>query len=1052
MKSFLNVSLKPLKPAIYAVAFLLTLLTVITGNCLAAPVELMAQGRSETIDWVGNMFIPGYSDQAIINNQEVNIYTQVHQTGVTEPSGQGANITCTLYWSEVDLPGGVWKQILETPMVYNGDIGNNDEYRATISPSTGLYEYTTSCRDRVSGKQVWQQGGNGQLVLSPIATQPTDRRALWINRSIIAWNDIQGSIYELHYSLDGNLTVPVTSGTGLGIQLRFDHELARDDYPKFPNIGGYEAWYITSNFWDRIPEILQSEIAVAAYDRSGKLIDATGVQIQGVLDDLYTYNGELGVLYEDGIPTLKLWAPTAQAVTLHRFEDAQSRTAIESDRMELDPETGVWSVTGDETWNRQYYIYELAVYVPSTGQIEKNLVTDPYSVNLSKNSRRSQILDLYNDPSLKPEGWDQITKPDLEAPEDIAIYEVHVRDFSRDDLTVAPEHRGTFKAFTYDGQKNRPPLSDGMNHLSNLAKAGLTHVHLLPVFNFTSVGEDANFRVDPDYASLSRFRSDSVKQQAIVGVTRGNDSFNWGYDPYHYGVPEGSYATRQNDETRIIEFREMVQSLAENDLHVVLDMVFNHTFASGLYTQSVLDKVVPTYYHRYNNEGYLQNSSCCADTAAEFNMMEKLMVDMVTRWAKAYKIDGFRFDLMNLHPVDTMIAVRDALHGLTLENDGVDGKSIYLYGEGWDFGSAKDKGLYYANQYNMAGTGIGTFNDKIRDAIHGGYSEDSLEIRRQGFINGQSFDWNGYPYVHRFGSDLRHSVDRLRVNLAGSLRDFYIQDQNNNWVSGSQLSGAGYTADPQESINYASKHDNETLYDLNVFKLPLGQGGMAVTSMEERVRVQNLALSLVGLSQGIPFFHMGSDMLRSKSLDRNSYDSGDWFNRVDFTYETNNFGVGLPPAWNNESRWSIMAPLLSNPTLKPTKPDILNCVAHLQEVLKIRKSSRLFRLETAEDIRQRVQFYNTGPNQSDGLIVMSIRDTIGEDLDPQYDRIFVLFNADKFVKEFTISELRGSNLTLHPVQIDSHDDVVKTARFFTEEGKFLIPPRTMAVFVSAQTS
>jgi len=220
--------------------------------------------------------------------------------------------------------------------------------------------------------------------------------------------------------------------------------------------------------------------------------------------------------------------------------------------------------------------------------------------------------------------------------------------------------------------------------------------------------------------------------------------------------------------------------------------------------------------------------------------------------------------------------------------------------------------------------------------------------------------------------------------------------------------------------------------------------------MLDRVRSQNLALSLIGLSQGVPFFHMGSDMLRSKSLDRNSYDSGDWFNRVDFTYQENNFGVGLPPAWDNQNLWPEMAPLLRNPSLKPKRSDILKSVEHLQNILKIRKSSKLFRLETGAEIKARVRFYNTGSNQIDALIAMSIDDTVGADLDPTVDRILIFFNADKFDKYITLPELAHAPFILHPVQASSSDPIVKSAIFNAAKGEFKVPSRTAAVFVLPQ--
>lgn len=1000
---------------------------------------------NSSLKWVGNMFPSGSSNIILPTGESFSVYTQVYKQGVTESYGRGEDIVCTLYWGEVKRFGGEWETVNTTPMSYIGDANNNDEYRAIISPETGLYEYTTSCAEETTATVRWQSGGNGRLTFSPVPDAPERRQALWLDKQTIAWNQNHDAVtYELHYEPSGNLRVPVRSGDG--IKLKVGDTLSWDSYPKFPNVGNYQSLQVPSAIKPLISAIVKSESAIAAYDEDGKLIEATGIQLQGVLDALYAYSGELGVIYNQGTPTLKVWAPTAKSVTLHRFENANPSTLSTTHEMNFDPQTGIWTVVGDRSWDKQYYLYEVEVYVPSTGKVEKNFVTDPYSVNLSQDSRFSQIVDLYDDPSLKPSGWEEIAKPPLEAPEDMAIYELHVRDFSRDDLTVKEGDRGTFKAFTYNA-KNSKPLSDGMNHLNHLAEAGLTHIHLLPAFDFASVEENPQARINLDAELLGSFARDSVEQQALIGSTRGNDPFNWGYDPYHYGVPEGSYATVQNDTTRILEFRKMVQSLNEIGLRVVMDVVYNHTFANGLYTQAVLDKVVPGYYHRYNNDGYQESSSCCPDTASEFTMMEKLMVDTIVRWAKAYKVDGFRFDLMNLHTVDNMVRLRDRLQQLSLNQDGVDGESIYLYGEGWDFGSAKGKGLRHANQYNMAGTGIGTFNDKIRDVVHGGYSTNPQEIHRQGFINGQSYDWNGYFYDRRFRNNLRTTSDKLRINLAGSLQDYTIIDQNNNRISGIELQGTGYTKDPQESINYISKHDNETLFDLNMFKMPLGKSGTAVTSMQERVRAQNLGLSLVGFSQGIPFFQMGSDLLRSKSLDHNSYDSGDWFNRIDFTYTKNNFGVGLPPAWSNQERWRMMSPMLKNTKFDPTKEHILSNVNHFQEVLRIRRSSPLFRLRTQEEIQQRVQFHNMGQNQQDGLIVMSLDDTVGENLDPNYQQVVVLFNADKFAQKIQLSQFAGKPMLLHPVQANSRDNVVKSANFKVTTGEFEVPPRTAAVFV-----
>lgn len=993
------------------------------------------------VGWVGNMFPAGGSNNTISAGNSFNIYLQVWKNGVTPPAGRGSNINCTLHWGQVPNFGATWTTTTSTSMSYFGDVGNNDEYRATISPAAGLYEFTAYCTDTTDNQSSWQSSGSGRLTVSQPPNIPDKWKSLWVDQNTIAWNTPHGPsgvTYELHYNLAGNLSVPIQAGSGL--PLTYHSNLTGSSYAKFPNINGYKALKLRSSDLALIPTILQSEAAVAVYNSSGALLATTGIQLQGVLDAMYTYNGALGITYSGSTPSLALWAPTAQSVTLRLYNDATTTTST-AHPMTKESSTGVWRVTGTSSWTNKFYLYEVVVYTPATGTVSTNLVTDPYSLNLSQNSTRSQIVNLTADSSLKPAGWDTYTKPNISAPEDMVVYEVHVRDFSINDQTVPAASRGKYKAFTYDGRGGRA-LSNGMAHLIGLQQAGLTHIHLLPVADIATINENEATRQEPNNTTLASYAANSDQQQTIIGNMKANDGFNWGYDPFHYGVPEGSYATSQNGTARVFEFREMVKTLNENGLRVVVDVVYNHTSADGQATTSVLDKIVPGYYYRYNNDGVLQTSSCCADTAAEFAMMEKLMVDTIVIWATAYKVDSFRFDLMNLHTVANMNKVKTAVQSLTLATHGVDGSKIYIYGEGWDFGSAQGKGLYHANQFNMAGTGIGTFNDRLRDAAHGGFNTDSTAIRTQGFANGLSYDWNGYLYDQRYQSHLFEKTDRLMVGLAGSLQNYVFTDRyGNSNQTGIGLGGAGYTLDPQETINYVSKHDNETLYDLNIFKAP-------AVSMTDRVRIQNLELSLVGFSQGIPFFDLGSDMLRSKSLDRNSYDSGDWFNKVDFTYQSNNFGVGLPPAWDNSGRWGIMQPLLGNNALKPTNANILNNVAIFKEILQIRRSSKLFRLETAADVNARVKFHNVGPSQKEGLIVMTLSDAVGTDLDPTNEHIIVLFNANKIAQTFTLPSFVGMNVNLHPILVNSADSVVRTASFNSATGTFTVPARTTAVFVS----
>jgi pullulanase-type alpha-1,6-glucosidase len=699
-------------------------------------------------------------------------------------------------------------------------------------------------------------------------------------------------------------------------------------------------------------------------------------------------------------------------------------------------------ISGEKSWKSKYYLFEVEVYVHSTGQVEHNFVTDPYSFSLAMNSTRSQIVDL-RDKTLKPSGWDTLKKPRLAAPEDISIYELHVRDFSASDPQVPDRLRGTFKAFTL---KN----TYGIRHLKELVKAGLTHLHLLPVFDIATINENKAEWQSPDPDLLETYPPDSDQQQAAVSEFADLDAFNWGYDPFHYTVPEGSYSTNPDGSRRVVEFREMVQALNRLGLRVVMDVVYNHTNASGQAEKSVLDRIVPGYYHRLNDRGAVETSTCCSNTATEHNMMEKLMIDSLVTWATQYKVDGFRFDLMGHHMVRNMQKVRLALDELTLADDGVDGKSIYIYGEGWNFGEVANNARgENATQFNLAGTGIGTFNDRARDSVRGIGPFDGGQglLDKQGFANGSYYDpsstVSGTPEEQL--ARLLLQSDQTRVGMAGNLANFTFIDRFGNLVTGADVdyngSPAGYNLDPQEDISYVEAHDNQTLFDINVYAAP------PLTSMADRVRMQIVGLSTVVLGQGVPFIHAGSELLRSKSLDRNSYNSGDWFNVLDFTFWRNNFGVGLPPAGSNQGDWSVMQPLLADPALAASKVYIDRSDRLFRELLRIRYSSRLFRLQTAEDIQARLAFLNTGPDQLPGLIVMTLSDALDPDIDPGIESIVVLVNANDEAQTFTAAELADKKMVLHPVQQGSVDPVVKTARYDRATGAFSVPARTTVVFV-----
>ena len=894
-------------------------------------------------------------------------------------------------------------------------------------PADGtLVTFAWNSSNKIMTIQVGGSGPKGNLA---------EARAQWLAQDIIVW-DVEynpDQTYAFHYTETGDPLVLDQDGVS-GRTVTLNHEpagLPEELAAKYPHLDEYSVFRLPARAGlARIA--LKGQVAVSAAGADG-LIDATSLQIAGVLDDLYAYDGPLGVTYEDGLPVLRVWAPTAQRVRLVLFDDADPETAGDETIMRIDPETGVWTLAGEPEWDRKYYLYEVTIFAPTTGAVETNLVTDPYSVSLSTNSGRSQIVNL-DDPDLKPEGWGEVELPPLAAPEDIVIYELHVRDFSIFDDSVPEALRGTYGAFAV-------PEAAGTAHLAGLAEAGVTHLHLLPSFDIATIEEEAEARVEPDPVELAALPPDSDQQQAIIAEIRDADGFNWGYDPLHYNVPEGSYSTDPDGTARILEYRQMVQAINAMGLRVVADVVYNHTNASGQNDNSVLDRIVPGYYHRLSAAGRVETSTCCQNTATEHAMMRRLMVDSVRLWAEQYGVNAFRFDLMGHHMKDDMLAVRAAL-------DEID-PSIFVYGEGWDFGevAGNQRGIN-ATQANMAGTGIGTFNDRLRDSARGGSPFGGQQ--EQGFITGLLVD----PNETDQGTDeemlarLLLFTDRVRVGLAGNLAAYEFTGASGETVRGADIdyngSPAGYTADPQENIVYVSKHDNETLFDAIQYKAP------AAVDMDGRVRMQNLGNSLVMLSQGVPFFQAGDDLLRSKSLDRNSYNSGDWFNAIDWTGQTTNWGRGLPPAADNESMWPIMAGLLANPDLAPQPEHIAAASAHFREMAQIRAGSPLFRLQTAEDVQARLQFLNTGPDQIPGLIVMSLSDTTGDNLDPQYDRIVVLFNADDEELSFTDEALAGRAMELHPVLAASADPVVTGATWDSATSTFTVPGRTTAVFVQAE--
>ena len=859
------------------------------------------------------------------------------------------------------------------------------------------------------------------------------QKAQWLREGIVAWNvsDPAARRYRLHWSPDADLAVDAEAVTGGdSVPLTYDPQgLPADVLADFPHLEGYEAFRLSDQDRKLVPDMLRGQLAAASYDEAGLLVDATGVQVPGVLDDVYgdARDRALGVTWARGVPSFALWAPTARDVDLLVWADG----AAEPARVPMDRRPdGSWTAPGRAGWKGASYLYEVEVYAPATGRIERNRVTDPYSVALTTNSARSVVADLA-DPALKPSGWSALQAPRLAQDEDRNVYELHVRDFSIGDTSVPAGERGTYRAFARAG-------SDGMRHLRTLAEAGLNTVHLLPAFDIATIEERRGEQATPG-CDLASYAPDSEEQQRCVDEVRGKDGFNWGYDPLHYTAPDGSYATDPEGTRRTLEFREMVQGLNGAGLQVVMDVVYNHTAASGQDAKSVLDKVVPGYYHRLSATGAVETSTCCANTASEHAMMEKLMIDSVLTWAREYKVNGFRFDLMGHHSKQNMLNLRAALDRLTVRRDGVDGKAIYLYGEGWNFGEVADDARFeQATQANLGGTGIGSFSDRLRDAVRGGGPFDE-DPRVQGFASGLFTDPNGAAVngtEQEQRERLLHAQDLVKLGLAGNLADFTFTDSSGREVSGREVdyngSPAGYAEDPSETVTYVDAHDNETIFDTLAMKLPTG------TSMRDRVRMNTLALSTTAFSQGVVFWHAGADILRSKSLDRNSYDSGDWFNRVDWTRQENTFGSGLPPEADNGAKWKYMAPLLGDEALRPGAEDMDAAHAAAADLLRIRMSTPLFRLGSAAAVQQKVSF----PQAAPGVVAMHVDDTAGADADPALRGVLVVLNASP--GEQTVSSV-GDGWTLHPVQTSGADPVVR--RSSAAGGAVTVPGRTAAVFV-----
>ncbi|WP_288179747.1 type I pullulanase [Bacteroides sp. CAG:633] len=500
-----------------------------------------------------------------------------------------------------------------------------------------------------------------------------------------------------------------------------------------------------------------------------------------------------------------LWAPTADEVRLMLYEAGEGGHAYETVSMER-AEEGTWKTKVEKDLKGKFYTFNV--------KIDGKWQGDTPGINakaVGVNGKRAAIIDLRE---TDPEGWAEDKRPPLASPADIIIYEVHHRDFS-----VHPssgiEHKGKFLAMTETGTKNPGGMATGIDHLKEL---GVTHVHILPSY---------------DYASVDETRLDENK-------------YNWGYDPLNYNVPEGSYSTDPyRPEVRIREFKQMVQALHKAGIRVVLDVVYNHTFNTA---ESNFERTVPGYFYRQKTDGTLADGSACGnETASNRPMMRKYMIESVLYWINEYHIDGFRFDLMGIHDIETMNEIRKAASAVD--------PTIFIYGEGWAASAPQmpeDSLAMKANTYKMPG--IAAFSDEMRDALRGPFNNNEQGAFLAGLPGGE---------------------ESIKFGIAGAVKHPQINNDSVNY------SKAPWAGQPTQMISYVSCHDDMCLVDRLKASVP------GITP-EELVRLDKLAQTAVFTSQGVPFIYAGEEVMRDKKGVHNSYQSPDSINAIDWDRKTLN--------------------------------------------------------------------------------------------------------------------------------------------------------------------
>lgn len=624
-------------------------------------------------------------------------------------------------------------------------------------------------------------------------------------------------------------------------------------------------------------------------------------------EKMYTYkNSDLGATWSSEETSFRLWAPTADSVQilLYKSGNPEAQDLLKTINMTRDVQ-GTWTAVEKGDLNGTYYTY---LVHRDAKEVE---VCDPYARTTGINGHRAMILDLN---STNPEGWEEDKDPNYNNTiTDAVIYELHVRDLSMNENSGIT-NKGKFLGLAETGTKSPDGLSTGLDYIKSL---GVTHIHLLPVYDYGFTDESLPL---PQY--------------------------NWGYDPVNFNVPEGSFATDPyQGAVRVTEMKQMIKTLHDNGLSVVMDVVYNHVYDGKEFG---FNRIVPGYFSRINSKGNWSNGSICGnDTASERNMVHKYIVDSVCYWADEYHIDGFRFDLVGLLDIDTINAITTEVHKKH--------PNVIFYGEGWDMPTELTKPCELAIQPNSPKLPeFSFFNDTIRDILRGNIQNDTAP----GFIAGAPT-----------------AKEVLNACFMGM---------------------PAWAANPYQCINYVSCHDNHTLFDRIALTAPKA-------STEDRIRMNRLAAAFSILSQGVPFFHAGEEMLRSKPDGKGGFDENSY----------------RAPDKVNAFRWENLG-----------KADYIKTIDYYRGLIAFRKAYSALRLSLRKDVLTSVEMI---PYRNSQVVVYRVvRD--GQD-------IFLVFNASE--------EAVSVNLPDGSWNLMIHDDVAGTNVIAEKNGTIEAAPISATVLTKA---